>query len=134
MRDQIISFKASKLAKEKMFFDKNVSGGVRISQDFVYFDDGTLHETKEFLNDDFFKIPIIYNAPTQSLVQKWLREEHGIAIMICTESTNDWIYKIASLNPESSYNGNLIISDSKNSFPIYEQALEEAIIKAFEFI
>jgi len=75
MKEQIVSFETAKLAKEKGFNE-----AVREVYD-IY--SGTLEEEKrlnKFNGEDF-----LVSAPTQSLLHKWLREEHNIWINIIPE-------------------------------------------------
>ena len=87
MKEQLISFETAKLAKEKGFSER-----VR----FIWYD----NKMKPFIEDNLIReygyIPGEWNgnmhykkdpsetytsAPTQSLLQKWLREEHNIHIL-----------------------------------------------------
>jgi hypothetical protein len=87
MRDQVVSFETAKLAKEK---------GFKIPSHSYYFEDG---EFKEFKIDDVYscdnntKYFETYSAPTQSILQKWLREEYGIHLVIIPTITSDWTFK-----------------------------------------
>lgn len=76
MEDALVGFEVAKLAKERGFhvlclnsFDSD--GHLQINE--------SLNENdKCFLN----KCDVCYSAPTQSLLQRWLREEHGLIISI----------------------------------------------------
>ena len=85
MEEFIISFKTAKLAKEKGFdemFNYVFSKGHKFPQ----------RLTKSLRNSYYTKLLIdlpdhedikhMFIAPTQSLLQKWLREEHRIFIFI----------------------------------------------------
>jgi hypothetical protein len=82
MKEEIISFETAKLSKEKGFYDKDINGNIRISQNYIYFEDGSLHEIREIFDNSLLKIPKLYNAPTQHLLQKWLREIHNIELWV----------------------------------------------------
>jgi len=76
MEDQLINFDTAKLAKEKGFDWKSK----------CYHSDGSFQD-RDFLvnyNHSMFKSDDEYliSAPTQSLLQKWLREIHKIEISI----------------------------------------------------
>lgn len=64
MEEQLISFKTAKLAKEK---------GFDIATIHRYDEFGQIVEGMVFSNREIY-------APTQSLLQKWLREKHKIHI------------------------------------------------------
>ena len=74
------------------------------------------------------------NAPTQSLLQRWLREEKGYAISVTAYPT------LASLNKvcyaweiKSSSDGAFMKSvDGEYTFSTYELALEDALKYALE--
>ena len=74
------------------------------------------------------------SAPTQSLLQRWLREEKGYAISVTAYPT------LASLNKvcyaweiKSSSDGSFMKSmDSEYTFSTYELALEDALKYALE--
>jgi hypothetical protein len=75
MKEEIITFTTAKLAKEKRFIT-DVEGMSWI---------GTCYNKEGRLDDDFFdengkelNTYFKYLAPTQSLLQKWLREVHNL--------------------------------------------------------
>lgn len=73
MKEQLISFETAKLAKEKGYNEIAYN---------VYHGEGYLNEAED--NDfELFTNGSLYTvAPTQSLLQKWLREMHGIHILM----------------------------------------------------
>ncbi len=84
MTDQLISFETAKLAKEKGFnipcTDYFLEGHYVSNQKYVPLG---LYVTVNQLRINRNKYTNnIYSAPTQSLLQKWLREEHSIDIII----------------------------------------------------
>lgn len=88
MKEQLISFETAKLAKEKGF-ESVIGLGHRKPRGNYFNSDGELNGdvTKELVNKDFKSIA----APTQSLLQKWLREEHQLYVMI--EETHTYALK-----------------------------------------
>jgi len=131
MKDQLISFETAKLAKEKGFSSKPegyVEGYQKNGKLFTYRSskrDGYLHEYSED-----------YEASTQSLLQRWLREEHNIDIIIepnirfsgtSYSFKREIIYKwIVRKDMEYSKLGGI-----KNT---YEEALEEGLQQALKLI
>ena len=80
MKETLISFETAKLAKEKGFLEPC----------FHYF---TLNgDEKYFREDGMYFLSIGANGriilrPTQSLLQKWLRENHSIFVAIKTDTS-----------------------------------------------
>jgi hypothetical protein len=75
MKDQLISFETAKLAKEKGF-----------NQGFPYmkyvWNDNTGDYIGHFASTVNFTVSVSWvSAPSQSLLQKWLREEKGMNIV-----------------------------------------------------
>jgi hypothetical protein len=107
MTDQLISFETARLAKEKGFKEQTVQ---------MYNDKGKLA----------FWTECTILAPTQSLLQRWLREEHGIDICI-----------LPYAGPEISY-GYIIYIDDKEIRKVepwsYEKALEQGLQEALKLI
>ena len=117
MTEQIITFETAKLAKEKGYINgtiirwcDNVEGMVPV-----------LETRAKSLYTPFFEnnkeVCHEYEAPTQSMLQKWLREVHNIHIEI--SFTNDRKY-IGFVHDEY--------------FTTYEEALEAALIHALNAI
>jgi hypothetical protein len=90
MRDELITFETAKLAKEKGFniplkkgFDSKgniILFGKKkdyyITSDIYYSNDSLPREE----NTTHFPKIFLYTAPTQSLLQRWLREVHSINV------------------------------------------------------
>lgn len=114
-----ISFKTAKLAKEK---------GFKQLCNFSYDEDGVLTGNCEQVYN--------YVAPTQSLLQKWLREEHNLYVIIELSGISSFIefhYRISGLNKYGSFNpdmGNM----SNIKYDTYEIALEKGLIEALNLI
>lgn len=131
MNEDIVSFETAKVAKEKGFnwscvkhYDKNGS---------IFMDDMSNDEND---HDE-------YAAPTQALLQKWLREEHRINVEsnylpnidqykclfipmdLPKPKTFDSISE--GLNSRKKYLG-------KNKYYIYEDALEDGLYQALILI
>ena len=105
MKDELVSFKVAKLAKEK---------GFNYAYEF-YDKDGELEEFgmvggwSSSTNEN-------YPSPTQSLLQKWLREKHNIHIHL--EYIGGGSYYVESTNFDSEVN---IFMD--NLYGTYEDIL-----------
>lgn len=115
--EELIEFSTAVLAKEK---------GFNIEQCNYYNSHGQLNESLE----DFF-IPR-FEAPSQSLLQRWLREVHGISTIVDTDVTLSWVFRIQSLHPEATYTGEFM--QSNHMYSTYETALEAALQTALKLI
>ena len=138
MEDTLISFETAKLAKEKEFLEISNyplwfhSNGVEASD----FED--LWNVKK---SEYFKHECILR-PTQSLLQKWLREVHNIEVLIgrippeavladknkgknILKNYNCYIWNLNS-NPRIANNGTFL--------DIYEEALEIGLYQALLLI
>lgn len=121
MKEELISFETANLAKEKGF-------------EYV----GNIAYTKSGQNSIFtnsisyieYKYPI--NIVTQSLLQKWLREEKGTSVEVFTSKEGDKVFQISS-NIIDFYNVS-VDWESFKSFKTYEEALGAGLKKALELI
>ena len=120
MEEQLISFKTAKLAKDK---------GFNIHCRTAFSEDGGTWENEDFpynsFNDNIF-------APTQSLLQKWLRDEYGAYVEInCytdSEHVSDKTFKISLI----------LIKQQSNiesyAMGTYEEVLEAGLFEALKLI
>lgn len=115
MEEQLVSFQTAVLAKE---------GGFNIEQGNYYNSHGQLNESLE----DFF-IPR-FEAPSQSLLQRWLREVHRIHIEIRWWSDDTYSAQLISDN----YDWGDLEEYEAWECPSYEDALEIVLQKALELI
>lgn len=130
MEEQIISFETAKLAREKGFNE--------ITR--YYWEEGTdghgpgLFEGDEGLqNMDLMSTYIKdgksygeWSAPTQSLLQKWLRDVHRKYVYVIPDSIEDennikWFH-------------NTILTSSATLYNTYEEALEAGLYEALTLI
>lgn len=102
MKDHLITFATSKLALQKGF---NLPPELLISNSNVY----SNH----------------FDIPTQSLLQKWLRENHKIYINIITSFSNNQIIYTNEI-----YDALFCSLKTSNHFNSYEKALEESLYEA----
>ena len=140
MEDALITFETAKLAKEKGFNEReHYFYKVKSENDVelygctkkqlvgfkgyvpIYHKVRDYHTNKEKLNAKLYRC----SAPTQSLLQKWLREKHNIHL-IAYKNINidgyDWCY---------------ITTDgitNINSYKTYEEALEAGLQEALKLI
>lgn len=126
MQEQLVSFKTAKLAKEKglnqplistvSFFNKE--GEKR-------FLPHSIDDAQDVLRDGN-----IY-APTQSLLQRWLREEKGLHIEILLSDNSPWkqfYYRTMKVGQYFTLSHNGFYANT------YEEVLEEGLLDALSLI
>lgn len=129
MQDQIVSFQIASLAKDLGFnwetFDSYSKGILKPN---------TLHINHNFNSDLIFKGRI--SAPTQSLLQKWLREVHNIHVCAnpLNNNGNNWEYRMCNIILIEDSNLDYDSSFENKLFPTYEQALEDGLSIALKLI
>jgi hypothetical protein len=120
MDDQLVSFETAKLAKERGFISKSpyyqIDDADKI--DLVDMKGFPLHSNNE--DGDY------YEAPTQSLLQKWLREIHNNVVLIAR-----WTDGHHNLFYHAIVNGNTVVNDG---FTTYEEALEVGLYETLKLI
>lgn len=118
MKKQLIQLETAKLAKEKgfqelCFYSYNKNGTLEIP----YGENGST-----------------YSAPTQSLLQKWLRDVHNIDIAVGVgDSGALWGYTIFAVDEQkSSYRGYPFVNEI--IYDTYEETLEAGLLEALKLI
>ena len=123
MTDQLISFKTAKLAKEKGFHEETQTM--------------TVGENYPIISNPQEESPYDWNSrkgysiPTQSLLQKWLREKWFIHIVIQVfHSTigKEWTFSADVFYENGKIDRSGLTEDT------YEEALEQGLIKALKLI
>ena len=135
IHEEICTYEVCKLAKEKGFPQDEC--GVNIG---YYAWDG-LRKIHSLVNSfawyDEYNHDDLFLAPTQSLLQRWLREKKGIQIYIDSDLDFDdetFVYEWQIANKENFDNGGFEIHryNSVESHSTYELALEDALKYALE--
>ena len=137
MEETLISFETARLAKEKGFnifqdswYDKNGEECFVEHSDYCFSD---YFSFKELDNGELITEEEIYSAPTQSLLQKWLRKKHELSVETFSLSYHNKIqftFNIKKLNES------LIIIISKNNlhYNSDEEALEAGLLECLKLI
>jgi len=144
MKDQLVLLETAKIAREKGFdipchyyFTKPN----KIDEAGEHFNHaqstkGTYIGPEDILiNRNGYKTPTIFSRPTQSLLQKWLREEHKIVISpFIAWNLITWGYNIHFIASKDVYE-----EASKRIYhgadcKSYEEALEQGLIEALNII
>ena len=126
MKDTLITFETAKLAKEKGF-DWSVSWYATHKRKAPTNPDSFYPELSTFKNwnnNEDLNFYDRYSTPTQSLLQKWLREEHSLFISVTTYSI------------ECNRVNLIIDNDIKyaSEYKTYEEALEKGLKEALKLI
>ncbi|MGK0464836.1 hypothetical protein [Clostridium sp.] len=148
MEDKLIEFETAKLAKEKGFnlltpkyyttenphsYHKDLDGVCILG----LMHSNTLYNPQDELDEEtgisFYKLnPGIIYAPTQSLLQKWLREVHDLDVYVIPNGSRD-----KSINKRL-YHPQIWVRDKYqtelHSKHTYEQALEKGLIESLKLI
>jgi hypothetical protein len=139
MEEQLISFDTSKLAKEKGFDVPTLNFyGLPNKTLYVLKNGESLNPQNH--NDNELVGKNRSSAPTQSLLQKWLRDVHGlhIEVMITNQHipVRKMVYTFITLHPELTENRNVINSKYYPKKPVdtYEEALEQGLIESLKLI
>jgi hypothetical protein len=138
MRDQLVTFDIAKLAKEKGF-NEEVRDWYNPTQDDELKPEGGGDMLEKYNSTDH-----LLSAPTQSLLQRWLRELHFTFINIAIykdreECDTTYDYAITDLNNPYDINDNEIFKEDygiteDRLFKTYEQALEKGLIETLKLI
>ena len=146
MEEELISFKTAKLAKEKGYSIGGFTSFIKYRKTYVYDSDPNHPESYKKgeirFNDNFFHIngPLetcskyytLYERPTQSLLQKWLRKTNKILVeVIAVDDWDHWIYSVTTEGmmcpfDETPWNG--------EEYSTYEEALEAGLQESFKYI
>ena len=137
LKEKLISYETAKLAKEKGF--KNACDCfVNKDNEYIFMPDLLYPNNSEFTYDPENDPEVIEweelmktlaLAPTQSLLQKWLREVHNVSIKIddyYTYSRVRFDYNICELGSQE--------DNPVGVFETYEEALETGLQEALKLI
>ena len=119
MKDELVTFETAKLAKEKGY-------------DWEVF---KMYGTQDIPQLETFDAGIhimwkLNKAPTQSLLQRWLREKHGIHICMVVSNSGSYFASIYSLYTEQF----LMMHISSTKDETYESVLEIALQEGLKLI
>jgi hypothetical protein len=131
MKEQLISFETAKLAKEK--------GLDKIRCNYIY--NIGYHDLQPEMDafESFPKDSVsgqfhLALAPTQSLLQKWLREKHKIYIDVDSACYLEEGKYAAQIHAHGKRHFQKNILDGFTIFKTYEEALEEGLAEALRLI
>jgi hypothetical protein len=147
MQEPLISEKVAKLAREKGFdlivnshystYDNEGNFNLILRRDDQYV--GKQNFNKSFGAYIAHKDEILYSAPTQSLLQTWLRDKHKIHIEINPNFDNEgdeeesWTMVYYSRFDNSLYEDAFKCISSKH-YKTFEEALEQGLYETLKLI
>ena len=127
MNDVLISFETAKLAKEKGFYQKDI--------DDHYLSNGQL-STNPYL--DSINGKSFGSAPTQSLLQKWLREKGIIIVPLYGYNDNpNWSVHVEVVEWMVENKNSVLISGidfEPGLYETYEDALEKGLQEGLKLV
>jgi hypothetical protein len=130
MKEELISLNTAKLAKEKGFPQIPSQEDIGGTNFLMYYPDGHI---RGFWFNPYDYAEETARAATQSLLQKWLREEHRMHIAVMPWSKTTWWYQVEGIEIYDDPNG-VLLSDSCTESDTYEEALECGLLKSLGLI
>jgi len=134
MKEELITFETAKLSREKGMIGGFVND--RLSSFYYYDEDKKLESLGVLWTENTLSKDVMV-APTQSLLQKWLREKHKIVVDVFQESlvnsgqyTGYWqvdISEVGNYKEEECPNPKILNVD-------FELALESGLLEALKLI
>jgi len=127
MYDELISLETAKLAKEKGF-DIPVLDCINENEEIGDKEDFVLFNYNQFLSEKW-STQNLYSCPSQSLLQRWLREKHELFVFVNyrsfgVEECNGWYYHIGKSPNHYSY----------EKFKTYEEAMKAGLTEGLKQI
>ena len=148
MKDQIISFETAKLAKEKGFDERIFCFYSKERELYISYPHECFYGLRKLSEACGFRmsnsnivegiasISFECVAPTQSLLQRWLRETHNIEVQVSWEQSMKWFYSIGYLFSADE----MIVKElddlhiGQEQLESYETALEVGLIESLNII
>ena len=103
-----------------------------MKEELITFETAKLAEEKGYPFEFAGDVPT--NIPTQSLLQKWLREEQGYYVIIIPTITIDWTFKVLNTMKKDSMEVPPYTNVCGQDFSTYEEALEAGLQEALKLI
>jgi hypothetical protein len=120
MKDELISFETAKLAKEKGF-DPQTFNSIELWVHTLRSEEPFTGHNPKLGGTSYSDDCELYGRPTQSILQRWLRERHDILVYcIPNNAVSDvWHYRI-----DRNYS---ILGILSQHYPTFEDALENGL-------
>ncbi len=123
MENQLISFETAKLAKKKGF-------NIRCKAKYIILKTKTVFKINPVHRANTKKDNVIL-VPTQSLLQKWLREKHNIHIALLPDKKGLYGFTITLKNQNHTQSNRFELDEVIGN---YEEALEQGLIEALKLL
>jgi hypothetical protein len=126
-KDELVSFDTAKLAKEKGF-------DIRVEKMYAT---QSIPQLEDYCKDTYeIWAKDCCLAPTQSLLQRWLREEYNIAVLISFNDNSEFeYYYFIHTNVSKKYSNRICsLSLEKRTFKTYEEALEVGLQESLKLV
>lgn len=121
MEEQLVTYSTATISKEKGF-DLKVYDFYLEDKKSLYIDGDIFEKENHNIFND------VISAPTQSLLQKWLRDVHNIHINPIRNNDNTYLVSVNGFWLEEEGGGNFM------DFENYEMALESGLISGLYLI
>lgn len=141
MKEQLTSFETAKLARKKGFFNGPKEHGLVFGPWYnergeycgrTDVDDKGVEINFSTYGKEYQKFKLkSYYAPTQSLLQKWLREEHKFYVHPVLGLYENWGWIIEELTNRNTINPPIKDCEGRY-YKTYESALEKGLQKALK--
>ena len=133
MKEELVRLETAKLAKEKGFDWETLGAWVDLTEF-----EGQI-TLEEFLrSNNHNKKGHRYSAPTQSLLQKWLRDVHGWHIVLIPVVTMHYTFKIMKVWKKDDPFEDIETPPYKGvnayDYSTYEEALEAGLIEVLNLV
>ena len=134
MEDTIVSFEVAKLAKDKGFTDLvGVFRGKHYYNHNGELDGDQKDYLKAYVRQEDTSLMESIAAPTQSLLQKWLREVHSIHVNI-KHRPHSQSYCFTITGKYQGINEGELVNNIFSKYETYELALEVALQESLQLI
>lgn len=131
MQDEIVSFKTAKLAKEKNFENLTPHKLRRDYYNHLGVINGDVSEyVKAYVNKKDTTLLNTIDAPTQSLLKKWLREKHDILVYIWRNTLTEK-YRVIEVHQN---NEEVSFKHEDDEYDTYEEAMEIGLVLGLNLI
>jgi hypothetical protein len=112
MNEELITFETAKLANEKGF--------PKLDYGYEYDKGGCVVDPTFYKGD--------YSIPSQSLLQRWIREKHNLKLWVAFNYTKEWFCYYVN-----QYDDTVILNADLRE-ATYEEALEKGLIEGLKLI
>jgi len=140
MKEELIKYQTALLAKKKGFDEEcnhvfSHTSGCDYLDELAYYESGGEVKNSEIANAYFSIENVVCTAPSQSLLQRWLRETHKINVCIAFyPNTNRDFNPLINDYYYCKVHENEILRIEDLSSDTYECTLEEALKEALNLI